>query len=211
MWRPHSDDHLTAHLDFLPTICDLAGVKVPAPVADSLEGFSLRPLLESQVPSVWPADRVIFQHSGRWPSGMAQAHKYAGAAVMQGDYLLVRNHSCSDPDCRKYTSSCESSRRVQAGATKWVYTLATAQFHWGVTPGDRWALFDLRADPECRNDLVGEQQELVGALSAAYDKWWEEVYPQMVAAGGDAGEPWLRGQSPQELMKKKREAKNATD
>jgi arylsulfatase A-like enzyme len=211
VWRPHSDDHLTAHLDFLPTICYLAGVKIPPPVSASLEGFSLRPLLETQDTQAWPADRLLFQHGGRWPSGMAAVHKYAGAAVLQGNYLLVRSHACSDPDCEKYTGSCESARRVRAGATKWVYTPDTAQFHWGATPDDRWSLFDLRADPECRKDLADERGELVVALASAYDKWWDEMYPQMVAAGGDAGEPWPRGQSLQELLTKKREAAQATD
>lgn len=210
-WRPQTDEQLTAHLDFLPTICDLGGVKIPPQVSGSLEGFSLRPLLEAHDTSAWPADRLIFEHTGRWPSGLAAAHKYAGAAVLQGDHILVRNHSCSDPDCQNYTGACESLRKVQAGATKAVYTPATAQFHWGVTPADRWALFNLRADPECRKDLVDERGELVAALSSAYDKWWKEVYPQMVAAGGDAGVPWPKGQSLNEFMREKRKTKNSTN
>lgn len=56
---------LAAHLDFFPTLADLAGVKLTEREMEQVEGRSLVPLLEN--PSMpWP-DRTLFTHAGRWP------------------------------------------------------------------------------------------------------------------------------------------------
>lgn len=188
-WKPHEETHLTAHLDVLPTLCDLAGVKVPAKLAKKLEGFSLCPLLESEKQVDWHKDRMLFHHVGRWPSGLAASHKYAMAGVQTPDRLLVRSHPCDDEKCESYMSQCTTLRSVERGAVRATYTKENAQFHWGVTPRNRWALFDLKADPECRRDLAGDEPEAVAKLSKAYDQWWDDIYPEMIAAGGDEGEP----------------------
>ena len=46
-WKPKKHDNLTAHLDVLPTLCELAGAEIPAELKPQLEGYSLVPLLES--------------------------------------------------------------------------------------------------------------------------------------------------------------------
>jgi arylsulfatase A-like enzyme len=191
-WPPHEVQNLTAHLDMLPTLCDLAGVKLPKEFSPRLEGFSLRPLLESAKPQKWHDDRMLFHHVGRWPSGMAAAHKYAMAGVQTGDYLLVRSHDCGDPACKQYSSQCTTLRAVKKGATRATYTKENAQFHWGVTPHDRWSLFDLKNDSACRKDLAVAKPKLVSTLGAAYDKWWDTLFPTMIQLGGDKGEPERR-------------------
>ena len=137
-WPPHKVQNLTAHLDVLPTLCDLAGATIPPQLSAKLEGFSLRPLLESTQPIEWNEDRLLFHHVGRWPSGMAAAHKHAMASVQTGDLLLVRSRPCDDPACKTYSSQCTTLRFVEAGATAATYTKTGAQFHWGVTPPGRW-------------------------------------------------------------------------
>lgn len=188
-WQPHSVEHLTAHLDVLPTLCEIAGVKLPAGLAAELEGFSLVPLLESKGPVTWHEDRMLFQHNGRWPSGTAAAHKYAQAAVRQGNYLLVSSRPCDDQECRKYLSQCSALRKVEKGMTMTNYTDARAQFHWATTRADRWSLFNIKKDPECNHDLYAEHPQLVSALLKAYDQWWDAVFPLMIARGGDRGDP----------------------
>ena len=190
-WQPHAVQNLTAHLDVLPTLCEYAGVKLPADLGTRLEGFSLRPLLESSAPISWHDDRLLFHHVGRWPSGLAASHKYAMASVQTGDYLLVRSQPCDDPACKQYSSQCTTLRSVEAGATKATYTKANAQFHWGVTPHGRWSLFDLKSDQTCQKDLAAEKPELASKLAASYDKWWDALYPTMIQLGGDKGEPDL--------------------
>ncbi len=203
-WKPHVVGNLTAHLDVLPTFCDLAGAAIPAELQSRVEGFSLRPLLETAGPISWREDRMLFHHVARWPSGMAAAHKYAMAGVRQGDYLLVRSHSCNHGDCAAYVSQCGALRSVAAGGRSATYTPNNAQFHWGVTPPERWALFNVRQDPACGNDLALTTPETTAKLAAAYDRWWDNIYPRMIAAGGDKGEPWKRGESLQQQIRKDR-------
>lgn len=57
-------DTLAAHIDILPTLAALAGVKSPA---EQVEGRSLLPLIEGQA-DAW-SDRFIFNHVCRWPTG----------------------------------------------------------------------------------------------------------------------------------------------
>ncbi len=190
-WPPHKVQNLTAHLDVLPTLCDLAGATIPPQLSAKLEGFSLRPLLESTQPIEWNEDRLLFHHVGRWPSGMAAAHKHAMASVQTGDLLLVRSRPCDDPACKTYSSQCTTLRFVEAGATAATYTKTGAQFHWGVTPPGRWSLFNLKNDPTCQKDLAAEKPELTSKLAESYDKWWDTLYPTMIQLGGDKGEPEL--------------------
>ena len=192
-WPPHKVQNLTAHLDVLPTLCDLAGATIPPQLSAKLEGFSLRPLLESTQPIEWNEDRLLFHHVGRWPSGMAAAHKHAMASVQTGDLLLVRSRPCDDPACKTYSSQCTTLRFVEAGATAATYTKTGAQFHWGVTPPGRWSLFNLKTDPTCQKDFAAEKPELTSKLAESYDKWWDTLYPTMIQLGGDKGEPdWVK-------------------
>ncbi len=192
-WQPRQVDNLTAHLDVLPTLCDYAGVEIPGDVKGELEGFSLRPLLESKGPVSWHDDRILFHHVARWPSGLAALHKYAMAGVRQGNYLLLRSHSCGTAECKPYSSQCTTLDLVGRGQKTITYTDGNAQFHWGVSAPDRWSLFDSKKDPACENDLSSQMPELVNELSGAYEKWWDAMYPEMIAAGGDEGEPLVRG------------------
>lgn len=188
-WQPHTVDNLTAHLDVFPTLCEIAGVEIPKTLEPKLEGLSMVPLFESETPIVWNDDRILFHHVGRWPSGLAASHRHAMCGVRQNNFLLLRSHPCDDPECEQYQSQCTTLRGVQHGLKTTTYTQGNAQFHWGVSASDRWSLFDSKQDPECQRDLSGANPELVGTLSAAYEEWWEELYPVMIARGGDDGDP----------------------
>lgn len=190
-WQPHAVQNLTAHLDVLPTLCDYAGVQLPADLTVKLEGWSLRPLIESAQPIAWHDDRLLFHHVGRWPSGLAASHKYAMAAVQTGDFLLVRSHPCDDPACKTFASQCTTLRAVENGATRATYTKKNAQFHWGVTRRNHWSLFDLKNDIACEKDLAMQRPELALRLAAAYDRWWGGLYATMIGLGGDKESPEL--------------------
>ena len=191
-WQPHQVKNLTAHLDVLPTLCEVAGAKIPAALQPQLGGFSLVPLLAAEGPTKWHDDRMLFHHVARWPGGLAAAHKYAMCAVRQGNHLLLRSNPCNEPRCENYTSQCTTLRAVRKGLKTATYTTGNAQFHWGVSPPGRWVLFDSRKDPACRNDLSKDHPELTKKLAQAYDTWWDTIFPQMIKAGGDEGEFPLR-------------------
>ena len=188
-WQPHAVQNLTAHLDVLPTLCDLTGARIPVDLAQKLEGWSLRPLLESANPASWHDERLLFHHVGRWPSGLAADHKYAMAAVQTGSYLLVRSEPCNSTECLKYGSQCTTLRQVQGGMKRATYTKDNAAFHWGVSAPGRWSLFELNADMNCQVDLSSSNADITNKLAAAYDHWWDSLYPAMLEHGGDEGTP----------------------
>jgi arylsulfatase A-like enzyme len=188
-WEPHYVSNLTAHLDVLPTLCEIACAKIPDGLAPRLEGWSLCPLLESEKPGSWHDERLLFHHVGRWPSGLAAEHKYAMATVQTADYLLIRSEPCGSAKCEKYSSQCTTLRQVQKGMARATYTKENAAFHWGVTAPGHWSLYDLDTDPKCENDLSLANPGLTSKLAAAYDQWWDELYPTMIKKGGDKGVP----------------------
>ena len=134
---------LTAHIDLLPTLVDLAGGEA----LTELDGRSLLPLLEA--PDAQWGDRNLFFHIGRWGHGKADASKYdkrqgkAGFAVRNTRYRLV-NHE---------------------------------------------ELYEIATDPGETQNLASVNPEVVQALRAAYDQWWEEVRPFMVNEGHQKMDP----------------------
>ncbi len=86
--KPADCDRLTAHIDFLPTLAELAGAKLSDEVKKQVDGRSLVPLLQN--PKAEWADRTLFTHIGRWPKGAkVDDHKYAGCSVRVPRWHLV--------------------------------------------------------------------------------------------------------------------------
>jgi len=83
---------VTAHVDVLPTLCELAGAAVPPDAA--VEGRSLVPLLRDAA-APWP-DRSLVTHLGRWQRGQAAASKFAGCRVRHGRWSLVNTRNQAD-------------------------------------------------------------------------------------------------------------------
>ena len=89
-FREGVDIHeLTAHIDIYPTLVELAGAKLPEKM-QTLDGRSLLPLFKSE--EVEWADRELFIHCGRWPSGKSENQKHNKCAVRSERWRLV-NHS----------------------------------------------------------------------------------------------------------------------
>jgi len=85
--KPADCDALTAHIDFLPTLAELAGATLSDAVKAQVEGRSLVPLLRDPK-APWP-DRVLFTHVGRWPKGKAAESKYLKCSVRSPRWHLV--------------------------------------------------------------------------------------------------------------------------
>ena len=129
---------LTAHIDFLPTIIELAGERVPSGV-EGVEGRSMVPLFEkiraqnggedqvltsAEVAGVWP-DRLLFTHLGRWEVGESEQRKYEGVAVRNTRFKLV-NHKelydmASDPGETNNVRAAhpEETAKLQAAYEAW--------------------------------------------------------------------------------------------
>jgi arylsulfatase len=85
--RPADVPALTAHIDFFPTIAELAGAKLNDKVKGQIEGRSLVPLLQNSKAS-W-AERVLFTHVGRWERGQGAQSKYRNCSVRNSRWHLV--------------------------------------------------------------------------------------------------------------------------
>jgi len=85
---PAEVKRLAAHIDFFPTIAEIAGAKLPEKAKQQIEGRSLTPLLENPA-AAW-APRTLFTHLGRWPKDASpETGKYANCSVRTPDYHLV--------------------------------------------------------------------------------------------------------------------------
>lgn len=85
--KPADCDALTAHIDFFPTLAELAGATLTDDVKAQVEGRSLVPLLRDPK-AAWP-ERTLFTHVGRWPTGKAAESKYLKCSVRAPQWHLV--------------------------------------------------------------------------------------------------------------------------
>jgi arylsulfatase A-like enzyme len=88
--KPTAVEALSAHVDVFPTLAELAGAKLSAPVKAQVEGRSLVPLLKDAQAN-WP-DRYFVRHIGRWPKGAnPNDYKYVQVSVRWQRYHLVND------------------------------------------------------------------------------------------------------------------------
>ena len=85
MLKPAPVHALTAHVDFFPTLAQLAGAKIPDQTSAKLEGYSLIPLLQN-LAAPWHDDRILVTHLGRWKPG-APPEKLGVCSVRWRQYL----------------------------------------------------------------------------------------------------------------------------
>lgn len=84
---PGDVNALAAHLDVLPTLAEIAGVKLTGELAKQVEGRSLVPLLKDPN-APWP-DRTLVTHLGRWERGRAAESKYRHCSIRNARWQLV--------------------------------------------------------------------------------------------------------------------------
>ena len=168
--EPRDVEDLTGHVDLLPTLAELADVKLDKEYREKLDGFSLVPLLTGG-PSPNP-ERMLFTNVGRWRTGSGARHNHALCGVHYKHYHLVRNAPCEYEYCR---GECRFSRRIMNWTMTGGYSTEWRDYNARVTPLDRWLLFDIKDDLGQRVDISAQHPDIVDKLSKAYDAWWEEV------------------------------------
>ena len=94
--RPADVGALAAHIDFFPTIAEIAGAKLDAKTRAQIEGRSLLPLLEK--PDASWADRTLVTHVGRWPkNGDPGPFKFKNCSVREPRWHLVSTDGGAQP------------------------------------------------------------------------------------------------------------------
>ena len=86
-FKPADVGALTAHIDFFPTIAELAGAKLSDQARAQVEGRSLVPLLKDPN-APWPP-RILFTHIGRWARGQVAQAKYRNCSVRTARWQMV--------------------------------------------------------------------------------------------------------------------------
>lgn len=95
--KPADVSKLAAHIDFLPTLAEIAGAKLDEKITRQVEGRSLVPLLEN--PSAPWASRTLFTHVGRWEKDAPPAtEKFANCSVRTVEYHLVCTSRRNQPE-----------------------------------------------------------------------------------------------------------------
>jgi arylsulfatase A-like enzyme len=85
--KPADVSALAAHIDFFPTLAELAGAELSPAVRVQVEGRSLVPLLQDPL-APWP-ERILFTHLGRWERGQVASAKYRNCSVRTPQWHLV--------------------------------------------------------------------------------------------------------------------------
>ena len=97
---------LAAHVDFFPTLLELAGAKLPEEVKPQVEGRSLVPLLQD--PKAPWADRHLFTHVGRWERFSDPSDsKYRAAAVRNTRWAMVSDAKGTAPNWQLFDLSVD--------------------------------------------------------------------------------------------------------
>jgi arylsulfatase A-like enzyme len=167
--QPADCDRLAAHIDYYPTLAEIAAAKLPAEIAAKLDGRSLLPLLAD--PKAEWAERLLFTHVGRWNKGSdANLAKYANCSVRDPRYQMV--------SARKQPAPADPARVGAAKRPKAAAPGAGAPAQGSEPAPKNWELYDLQADPGETTNVAAQHPEVVDRLDAAYDRWWAEVVPE---------------------------------
>ena len=128
---PADVNPLAAHIDFLPTLSELAGAKLDAKVRTQVEGRSLLPLLENPA-DPW-AERTLFTHVGRWPrfSDPDQA-KFANCSVHTKRWHLVSIKGGTQPAWELFDLAADPGEKTNVASqhAEVVATLAREYDAW---------------------------------------------------------------------------------
>ncbi|MDH7504472.1 MAG: hypothetical protein QHJ82_17410 [Verrucomicrobiota bacterium] len=113
----------SAHIDFFPTLAELAGASLRPEVQAQIEGRSLLALLTAENTS--RPERMLVTHLGRWEYNQATAAKHRQCAIRNSRFKLVNNSELCDLE-----SDPAESRNVIERHPDVVTILRTAYDKW---------------------------------------------------------------------------------
>lgn len=179
--KPAPVGKLCAHIDFFPTLAELAGATLSDKVKAQVEGRSLVPLLENP-DAEWP-DRQLFTHVGRWAKDAdPQKFEFTNCSVRTARWHLVNANAArggpAKGNAKGKAAKAKAAAKAPAGTAS---KNATAIVRAGPEPlTAAWQLYDLPADPGELTDVAAANPDVVQQLSASYSQWWDSVQPMLV-------------------------------
>lgn len=169
--RPATVNALAAHIDFFPTIAEIAGAKLSADVRRQVEGRSLVPLLADPKAS-W-SDRTLVSHQGRWPKfADPNESKFKMASIRNTRWALVSENGGREPAWQLFDLAADYGQKnnVSAQHPEVVRELAATFDRW-------WA--------ECLPLMVNEK--VVGPKLNPFAEWYWQQF-----GGGPTAEDYRR-------------------
>jgi N-sulfoglucosamine sulfohydrolase len=116
-------DALVGHVDLMPTLLDLAGIKIP----ETVQGKSLRPVLEGKRKDVG-RDTIISEHNAH---GGNPVEYYPTRSITDGRYRYMWNINYTHvPDFELETMVSDPNFRKTAQSPAWM--------PWDALPSDVW-------------------------------------------------------------------------
>ena len=113
--QPADCSALTAHIDFFPTLAEIAGAKISDQVRPQVEGRSLVPLLENPT-SPWD-DRTLVTHLGRWPKfSDPNAMKFKMCSVRNTRWHLVSEKGSAEAKWELFDLKSDASEKADIAA-----------------------------------------------------------------------------------------------
>lgn len=171
-------DYLTSLTDLAPTFLAAAGVEIPK----EMTGTNLLPVMLGQNP---PARHAIFVERERHARAREGNTSYPSRAIITDQYLFIRNFEptrwpAGDPD---FAGLMGKFGDIDNGPTKQELLAKrddpnfTKFFHLATDKRAGEELFDLKADPNCLNDLAdnSDHQQKKADLRAEVEKWMKET------------------------------------
>lgn len=132
--KPATVDRLCAHIDFLPTLAEIAGAQLAPTIQAQVEGRSLLPLLKDPG-ALWP-ERILFTHVGRWPKEVVREQfKYRHCSVRTPRWHLVCDANDGQKAWQLFDISADRGERINviAAHADVVRELDTAYDNWWVS------------------------------------------------------------------------------
>ncbi len=114
--KPADVPALAAHIDFMPTLVELAGAKLPDRAKAQIEGRSLAPLL-SDPRATW-ADRTLVAHVGRWTPGTSPDEwQYRNCSIRNTRWALVSIDGGAKPAWQLFDLGKDYAQSTDVAAT----------------------------------------------------------------------------------------------
>ena len=162
---PSDVDGLAQAQDLTPTLLDLAGVE--APPEASFDGISLAPVLRGEQAEL-PDRKLVVQFQRK-----RRIDKF-DACVMWGPWRLV--------NAVDVVPGASAERREEV--------MERRRNDWEI----KLELYHIEYDPHQDNDVSAVYPEVVDAMKAHYEQWWESVQreierEQRIHVGNDAENP----------------------
>jgi len=165
-WKGHYEPTIVNDLaditDILPTLLDIAGIELP-PGNLRLDGRSIKPVLEGNIPEQWKKKLSFNYANPGWPPTELPWTPEG----IKDEYHPI------DPGKKQDLNTGDQIISVRSGRYKLL--LNPDVEHNGGTLVERYAMYDIIIDPLEDNNIIVDNPETAANLKAELNKWFEGI------------------------------------